>query len=246
MPRAIMLSGGQGSRLLPYRTIVPKPLLPVGNRSVLDIVLGQLAEHGFSDVTLAVGDLAALVRAMFGDGTRHGVSLTYAQEHEPLGTAGVLGELRPDEPFLMMNGNVLTTLDYRALFEAHLASGNAVTVATFERQVHADFGVLHLEDDGEGSARVVDYVEKPGTTYTVSMGIYAMQPVVCDYIEPGERLGLPDLILRLVAAGHRIGAHAHRGLWLDMRRREDYERAVTGHEDLVPLIETGLRDRTAA
>jgi NDP-sugar pyrophosphorylase family protein len=235
--RVVMLAGGQGSRLLPYRTIVPKPLLPVGDRAVLDLVLSQLARHDFTDVTIAVGVLAPLIRAMFGDGGRHGITIRYSQEHEPLGTAGVLRQLDLDEPFLMMNGNVLTTLDFKALFEAHRQSGNAVTVAANFREVRADFGVLDLDvADGTHTTRVASYVEKPATTYSVSMGIYAMEPVVRDFIDEHEQLGLPELISRVIAGGHRVGAFRHDGVWLDMRRREDYERAQERYDELAPLF----------
>jgi NDP-mannose synthase len=233
--RVVVLAGGLGSRLLPYRTVVPKPLLPVGNRSVLEVILGQLAAHDFCDVTLAVGGLAGLIRALLGDGTRDGVRLQYVEEYEPHGTAGVLGALDLDEPFLLMNGNVLTTLDYRALWDAHLASSNAMTIATHRREVVADFGVLRLGGDG-ADPMVLDYVEKPSRTYDVSMGVYAIQPEVREYVAPGEVLGLPDLVNRLLADGLQVGSFAHDGLWLDMRRREDFELAQLGAGEIEPLL----------
>jgi NDP-sugar pyrophosphorylase family protein len=230
-----VLAGGPGSRLLPYRTVVPKPLLPVGDRSVLELMLGQLAAHGFSEVTLAVGALADLIRALLGDGARQGVQLRYVKEHEPHGTAGVLGALDLDDAFLLMNGNVLTTLDYRALWDAHQASTNAVTIATHRREVVADFGVLRLGDDG-ASPSVLGYIEKPASSYDVSMGVYAMQPEVLEYIRPGEVLGLPELINRLLADGLQVGAFPYQGLWLDMRRREDFEIAQSRFDEIAPLF----------
>lgn len=239
--QAIMLAGGPSSRLHPYRTIVPKPLLPVGDRSVLDIVLRQLAGHGIAEAILAVGELAPLIRAMFGTGERHGLALRYAQEGDALGLGAVLGLAEPSEPFLVMNGNVLTTLDYGELFAAHAAAGNAVTVATFQRRVQADFGALEIERDEAGHARVVDYLDRPGTMYTASMGIYVMDPILCEQIAPGERVGLPDLILRLVTAGLPIGAYAHEGLWLDMGRQEDYEQVAAHHDVLAPELNGAAR-----
>jgi NDP-sugar pyrophosphorylase family protein len=233
--RVVVLAGGPGSRLLHHRTVVPKALLPVGDRSVLEVMLGQLAAHGFSEITLAVGELVGLIRALLGDGERQGVRLRYVKEHEPHGTAGVLGALDLDEPFLLMNGNVLSTLDYRALWDAHRASGNTVTIATHRREVVADYGVLRLGGDGTDSV-VLDYVEKPASTFDVSMGIYAMQPEVRRYIADGEVLGLPELVNRLLADGLRVGAFPHQGLWLDMRRREDFELAQAGIEEIVPLL----------
>jgi NDP-mannose synthase len=242
--RVVVLAGGLGSRLLPYRTVVPKPLLPVGNRSVLEVILGQLAAHDFCDVTLAVGGLAGLIRALLGDGTRDGVRLQYVEEHEPHGTAGVLGALDLEEPFLLMNGNVLTTLDYRALWNAHHASSNAITVATHRREVVADFGVLRLGGD-ETAPAVLDYVEKPSRTYDVSMGVYAIQPEVRQYVAPGEVLGLPDLVNRLLADGLQVGSFAHDGLWLDMRRREDFELAQLGVAEIAPMLGRAAADDVA-
>ncbi len=236
--RVVLLAGGQGSRLHPYRTIVPKPLLPVGDRSVLELTLCQLADHGFTDVTLAVGGLAGLIRALLGDGSGHGVRLRYAQEHEPHGTAGVLKALDIDEPFLLMNGNVVTALDYRALWDAHQASDNAVTIATHRREVVADYGVLRLNTDPNDRS-VLGYVEKPASSYDVSMGVYAMQPEVRDYITSDEVLGLPELVNRLLAAGLQVGAFPFEGLWFDMRRREDFELAQTRFDEIAPPSRRG-------
>jgi NDP-mannose synthase len=153
----------------------------------------------------------------------------------------VLGALDLDEPFLLMNGNVLTTLDYRALWDAHLASSNAMTIATHRREVVADFGVLRLGGDG-ADPMVLDYVEKPSRTYDVSMGVYAIQPEVREYVAPGEVLGLPDLVNRLLADGLQVGSFAHDGLWLDMRRREDFELAQLGAAEIGPLLPAAKPD----
>jgi NDP-sugar pyrophosphorylase family protein len=233
----VMLAGGQSSRLGTYRTVVAKPLMPVGDRPVLDLMLRQAARHGFTDVTLAVGDLAPLLRAMFGDGGRLGLSIDYSEEAEPLGTAGALRPLAFDEPFLVMNGNAVTTLDLRRFYESHLRSGNAVTVATHRREVLADFGVLQLGTAGdEQTMQVSQYVEKPRIAYTVSMGIYAVQPDVRDYIADGEHLGFPALVERLIDAERRVGAYEHDGLWLDVRRPDDYEQAATRYDEIAPFF----------
>jgi NDP-mannose synthase len=233
----VMLAGGQSSRLGQYRTVVAKPLMPVGDRPVLDLMLRQAARHGFTDVTLAVGDLAPLLRAMFGDGGRLGLSIDYSEEAEPLGTAGALRPLTFDEPFLVMNGNAVTTLDLRTFYAAHVRSGNAVTVATHRREVMADFGVLQFSARGDDEmAQVSQYVEKPRIAYTVSMGIYAVQPEVRDYIADGERLGFPALVERLIEGGRRVGAYEHEGLWLDMRRPDDYEQAAARYDEIAPFF----------
>ena len=229
--RVVILVGGRRSRLLPYRTVVPKPLLPIGDRSVLERTLSQLAQHGFVDVTLVVGELGALIRALLGKGARHGVRISYAEDDDTSGTAGLLATLTLDEPFLLINGSALTTLDYRRLWETHVASRNAITIATQRRQIQSEYSVLSLADDG-GKASIVHYVERPTSAVDVSMGIYALQPEVRGYVEAGETLGMAKLVNRLVDRGQRIGAFAHDGLWLDMRRRADYELAQLGLDEL--------------
>jgi NDP-sugar pyrophosphorylase family protein len=241
----VILAGGQASRLHSFRTVVPKPLMPVGDRAALDLVLRHVANHGFTDVTLAVGDLAPLIHALFGTGEGLGLSIRYSQEHEALGTAGVLGLLELDEPFVVMNGNILTTLDLGALVAAHAASGDTVTVAAHRRSVIADYGVLELSEDADGTL-VTAYREKPATSHAVSMGVYVMEPEARDVIATGERLGLPELIERLVARGDRVGAYRFDGLWLDLRRREDYEAAVARYDEILPLFSEVSAGRTAA
>ena len=209
--------------------------MPVGDRPVLDLILRHAARHGFTDVTLEVGELAPLIRAMFGDGGRLGVSISYGTDSEPLGTAGALRTLAPVEPFLLVSGNVLTTLDLRRFLDTHLRSDNAITIATHQRDVLADFGVLQLgENAGVPTVPVERYVERPRAVYTVSTGVYAVQPGVQEHIREGEHLGLPTLVERLIAAGRRVGAFEHDGLSLDVRRREDYEQAITRYEEIAP------------
>jgi len=227
--KAVVLAGGKGSRLGPYTTVLPKPLLPIGDRAILDVVVGQLRSAGFDEITLAVDHLARLIKIVFGDGSEHGVRIRYSEATTPLGTAGALGLIEGlDEPFIAMNGDVLTTLDYGALYEAHLNAGNMLTVASHRRIVSVDYGVLHVE--GDGAARttpVVDYEEKPEIRYTVSMGIYAVSPEVLRHIPAGKPLDIPGLVQRLIDAGERVGSYLYDGLWLDIGRGEDYERAIS-------------------
>src|SRR5262249_7050714 len=160
---AVILAGGKGSRLGPYTTVLPKPLLPIGDRAILDIVVRQLKRCEFDELTIAVGYLAHLIRAGFGDGSPHGVSIHYHEEAKPLGTAGALATIDGlRETFLAMNGDVLTTLDYGALFEAHREAGNVLTIATHRRVVKTDYGVIHLDANGGGApgSEVVGYEEK--------------------------------------------------------------------------------------
>ena len=220
--RAVVLAGGRGTRLAPYTTVLPKPLMPVGDMPILEILVRQLRVAGIRRITLAVGHLAALLEAYFGDGARFGVSLDYSYEDEPAGTAGPLALVGGlDQTFLVMNGDLLTTIDFEDLLRTHRARGSAVTVGLFEKQVQLGLGIV--ESDGDG--RVTNYVEKPTLTYEVSVGIYAMEPAVLEHIEPGERLDLPDLVLRLIAAGAEVHAYRFSGTWFDIGRPDDYAAA---------------------
>ncbi len=220
--RAIVLAGGRGTRLAPYTTVLPKPLMPIGDMPILEILLRQLRRAGILRVTLAVGHLAALLEAYFGDGARFGISLDYSYEDEPVGTAGPLALVDGlDDTFLVMNGDLLTSIDFEDLIRAHRARGSAVTVGLFEKQVPLDLGIVETGEDG----RVTDYIEKPTLTYDVSVGIYAMQPAVLEHIERGRPLDLPDLVLRLIAAGADVQAYRFSGTWFDIGRPDDYAAA---------------------
>lgn len=220
--RAVVLAGGRGTRLAPYTTVLPKPLMPVGDMPILEILLRQLRRAGIRHITLAVGHLAALLEAYFGDGSRFGVSLDYSYEDEPAGTAGPLALVDGlDETFLVMNGDLLTTIDFADLLQTHRARKAAITVGLFEKQVPLDLGVVETGEDG----RVTDYIEKPTLTYEVSVGIYAVEPAVLEHIERGERLDLPELVLRLIAAGADVQAYRFSGTWFDIGRPDDYAAA---------------------
>jgi NDP-sugar pyrophosphorylase family protein len=234
----VILAGGRGSRLAPYTTVLPKPLMPVGDRPILEILLGQLRAAGVEDVTLAVGHLAPLIEAVFGDGSRLGIRLTYHLEDEPLGTAGALARLDGlDETFLMLNGDVLTDLDVGAFVAAHRAAGSVLTIATVRRDVLVDYGVLHVED-GEDAVRAVSgYDEKPTLSYRVSTGVYLLEPEAVAHVPRDRHFDLPDLVLALLAAGRPVGSYAHHGYWLDIGRPDDFERAQQDVDIVVPRLE---------
>ena len=173
----MILAGGKGSRLGPYTTVLPKPLLPVGERAILDVVVHQLRDCGFGDITLAVGYLAHLVRAVMGDGSRHGVHIGYSEETEPLGTVGPLAEIDDlDDTFLVMNGDVLTALDYGHLMDVHRDTGNVLTIASHRRVVRTEYGVLHFSNQNGNMLNVSGFEEKPEIPYVVSMGVYVLEP----------------------------------------------------------------------
>jgi len=225
MRRAVILAGGLGTRLRPYTTVLPKPLMPVGDRPILDIVVRQLARAEFDRITIATGYLAELIEAFFGDGSRYGIPIDYFREDQPLGTVGALSLIDDlDHDFLVMNGDILTDIDYGALLERHQRGGQTATIAAHQRDVQVSLGVMRFEQDGDPSV-VTDYIEKPSYSYVVSMGVYCFAPRVKEHIPVGERLDFPDLVLRLIAAGETVRAWRSEDHWLDIGRHDDYEQA---------------------
>jgi len=221
--RGVILAGGKGTRLAPYTTVFPKPLMPIGDMPILEVVLRQLKAAGVTRVTLATGYLAELLEAFFRDGERIGLPIDYSKEERPLGTVGPLTQIAGlDETFVMMNGDVLTTLDYRDLVRAHKESGAIATIATHTRDVRIDFGVLK-SDSGN---RVTEYIEKPTMHYRVSMGVYVFEARVLGFLEPGQHMDFPDLVKLLIGRGEHVGSYPFAGYWLDMGRPDDYARAV--------------------
>lgn len=226
--KVVILAGGKGARLKPYTSVLPKPLMPLGDRAILEVVIRQLARQGFVDITLSVGHLAHVIEAVFGDGKDHNVELTYVREDAPLGTAGSL-RLIPglDDTFLMLNGDLVTTFDFRELVRAHRASGNLATIATTKRRVEMNYGILTVEPAMRGIPSIVGFTEKPTLDVTVSMGIYVLEPAVLSFIPDRGYFDFPDLVQSLLRANAPIGAFEYDGLWLDIGRHEDYDRAIT-------------------
>lgn len=221
--RAIVLAGGKGTRLAPYTTVLPKPLMPIGEMPILEIVIRQLQKHGFDNLTLAVGYLAELLMAYCGDGSKFGVTLDYSREEQPLGTAGPIA-LVPNlnETFLVMNGDLLTTIDYAAMLKYHRERGALATIACYQRDVKIDLGVLDVDSDNW----VANYIEKPTYHYSVSMGIYLFEPEILKYIPANQRLDLPELVIKLMQDGKKVNVFNFDGYWLDIGRHDDYERAI--------------------
>jgi len=227
--KAVVLAGGKGARLAPYTKILPKPLMPIDDMPILEILLRQMKRAGISEVILTVGHLAGLLQAFFQDGQRLGMKIYYSYEDKPLGTAGPLSLVEGlDDAFLVTNGDILTTLDLRTLIVAHRTSGAIATIATHHRQVNVDLGVIQFDD----SNRIAGYIEKPTFEFQVSMGIYVFQPDVLSYIPPGEYLDFPDLVLRMIQDGKLVMGYPFSGYWQDLGRPDDYERAVEDFEDL--------------
>jgi len=228
--KAVVLAGGRGTRLAPYTSILPKPLMPIGERAILEIVVDQLRRCGFTDVTFSVGYLSHLIRAVFDCRADDGVDIKYVQEESALGTAAPLRLIDGlDDSFILMNGDVLTTLDYAEFLRHHRTHENVLTVATRRRTIKIDYGVLYLDDDGRGRVRA--WAEKPEVPSIVSMGIYALEPEAVDYIPDEQYFDLPDLVQALLAAGEPVGVYSYDGLWFDIGRQDDYEAAVTAWAD---------------
>ena len=246
--RAVILAGGKGTRLGPFTTILPKPLLPIGDHAILELLVEQLRVHGFTRLTLAVGYLSHLVEAVMGDGSAYGVSIDYHYEDEALGTAGALAGVQGlDEPFLMLNGDVITTLDFAELLAVHTASDSALTIATQVRRATVDFGVLQVEDGDGPLQNVTWYLEKPSSEHAVSMGVYVINPRLLHLITPGTYLDFPDLVLQALEAGEPVASYRYDGLWLDIGRHEDYEQAISAEPDLATVLkEAGVRNQLAA
>jgi NDP-sugar pyrophosphorylase family protein len=227
--QAIILAGGKGTRLKPYTTIFPKPLMPINDMPILEVVIRQLKKAGFKKITMAVGHLAELIEAFFNNGIKWGLDISYSREDIPLGTAGPLAMLDDlDDTFLLMNGDVLSDLDYTDLVRFHHQQDAMATIAMYDKEVKIDLGILKTNEYHE----IYDYIEKPMLTYQVSMGIYVFDKQVMKYIPQGKYFDLPDLVHNLIKAEEKIVGYHFKGYWRDIGRREDYEQAVEEFEKL--------------
>jgi NDP-sugar pyrophosphorylase family protein len=226
--QGVILAGGQGTRLRPFTATIPKPLLPLGDITIVEVVIRQLASSGVRRIAIALGHLAHLFTAVLGDGSRFGVEIQYFREEQPLGTAGPL-RLIPelDEPFLVMNGDVLTTLDYSRLISAHIESDAAATIAVRRRDVKIDLGVITATPDG----RLDDYLEKPVISYKVSIGINVLSRRCLDLIPANRKFDMPDLMLALKSNGHDVRTYETDCYWQDIGRVDDYELACSDFQD---------------
>jgi NDP-mannose synthase len=220
--KAVVLAGGKGTRLAPYTRIIPKPMMPIGDKAILEIMLLQMRRAGITEVILTVGHLAGLMRAFFQDGSHIGLQIHYSYEDHPLGTAGPLGLINDlEDTFLVCNGDVLTDLDLVKLIEYHHKNQGVATIASHIRQVNIDLGVIQTN----GDQTIIGYQEKPSIDYLASMGIYIFEPIVLRYIKKGDYLDFPDLIKILVADKKKVVAYPFTGYWADLGRPDDYEQA---------------------
>ncbi|MGE3539073.1 MAG: sugar phosphate nucleotidyltransferase [Candidatus Tectimicrobiota bacterium] len=229
MMHAVILAGGRGTRLLPFTKVFPKPLVPLGEKPILDTILRQLKHFGFTRITLAVGHMAELIQTYVGNGERYGLHIEYTFEQEPLGTVGPLAQMpHLGEHFLVMNGDIITNLNYAHLLQFHKQHKGLLTVGTYTKHFQIDLGIIMRQDDH----CMTDYIEKPLHTFQVSMGIYVFEAEALQYIEPNKRLDFPDLVKRLLANGLPVVSYPFDGYWLDIGNHSDYEKAMEEYEQI--------------
>ena len=220
--KAVILAGGKGTRLAPYTTVFPKPLMPLGETPILETIIKQLKGHGFTEVILAVGYLSELIKAYFNDGSRLDIKISYSKEENPLGTAGPLALIDGlTETFLVMNGDILTLLSYQKLLDFHKKNKGIATIAVNQRSLKIDYGTIQVDK----ANLIKEYIEKPELSYLVSMGIYLFEPECLSYIEKNQKLDLPDLVNKLLSAGEKVAGYIRDDYWLDIGRNDDYDRA---------------------
>ncbi len=221
--RAIIMAGGKGERLKPYTTIIPKPLMPIGDVAILEVVILQLKKAGFKRITITVGYLGNLIEAYVGDGSRFGIPVDFIYEEKPLSTIGPLAFIEDlNDTFLVMNGDILSNIDYNELINFHQTKKSKATIATYKRTSKIDFGVLQFNND-----RKIDrFIEKPEYHFEVSMGIYIFEPEILEYIPIGESYGLDSLVIDMIKNDDQVFSFDFDGYWLDIGRPDDYEIAI--------------------
>ena len=225
--QVVILAGGKGTRLRPYTTAFPKPLMPIGDHPILEVVVKQLRYYGFSNIVIAVGHLKELIQAFLNNGEKWGVDISYSVEDKPLGTAAPLKLIKDlQDDFLVMNGDVLTNLAFDNFYQYHKDNDALCTIAMFKKPVNIDLGVLKTNEDN----RLYDYIEKPILNYNVSMGVYAFKKEVLNYIPENEYLDFPNLIKELLRNNEEVLGYPFNGYWLDIGRPEDYELATDEFE----------------
>ncbi len=225
--RVVLMAGGLGMRLRPLTETLPKPMIPLGDKPLLERIVTRFKAQGFSRFTLSLNYLGEVIRAHFGDGAALGVEIDYVEETQRMGTGGALSLLpqRPDAPFVVMNGDILTTTSFGAMMDFHLETASAVTICAREFSMQVPYGVLNTE-----GTTLVSMAEKPVQTYLVNAGIYALSPCVFDYLTADTPLDMPDLIERVKQAGHKVSVFPVREYWMDIGRIEDLDRARAEYE----------------
>lgn len=227
--RAIILAGGQGTRLKPYTITLPKPLVPVGDYPILEIIIRQLSKYGFTHVTITVNHLADIIQAFFGNGDKWNIKIDYSLEKMPLGTMGPLKLINDlPEDFLVMNGDILTDLNFEDFFDYHTLNKNLFTISSYLRNDKSEYGVLMTNEDN----RLISFIEKPNLTALVSMGIYMVNKKALNDIPENTYFGFDKLMLSFLEKNYRVSVKPFEGYWLDIGRPVDYERAINDVDNL--------------
>ena len=227
--RAVILAGGKGTRLKPYTTVLPKPLMPIGDYPILEVIIRQLKFFGFGHITLAVNHQAELIKAFFGDGSKWDIKIDYSLETIPLSTAAPL-RLISDLPenFLFMNGDILSDINYSDFLDSHSKNQENITISAYAREHVADYGVLDINDD----AVLTGFREKPVNKYLVSMGVYALNRSIVEHIPANTKFGLDDLMYELLRKKVPVKVSPFNGYWMDIGRSDDYMSAIDDFERL--------------
>jgi len=217
--KAVILAGGKGTRLRPLTAVFPKPLVPLGNKPIIEILMRQLQSFGLTEISICTGYLAELIMAVCGDGSKFGLNITYSSEEAPLGTAAPLAGIEGlSDPFIVMNGDLLTTLDFGKMIDFHVAEKADITVGIYKRDVKIDFGVVESNEAGEFQG----FKEKPTFHYEVSMGVNVISPSALKHVVPNEYLDMPDLVLKVHESGGKVALYREDCFWLDIGRMDDY------------------------
>jgi NDP-mannose synthase len=231
--QALILAGGKGTRLKPYTTVLPKPLMPIGDCPILEVVVKQLKKNDFQKIIMAIGHQHDLFVAFFGNGEKWGIPIEYYIEKEPLGTAAPVRHIdNLEDDFLMMNGDILTDLSFHKLFEIHRDKKADLTIATHKRIQNVNYGTLEYSKNG----RLTRFLEKPSFDFNVSMGVYILSRRVLPLIPEKGRFDFPDLVQALLSNKMRIHCHPYDGYWMDIGRPEDYEQAIEDYDKMKDLL----------
>ena len=231
--QAVILAGGKGTRLKPYTTVLPKPLMPIGDCPILEVVVRQFKKNGFNKITMAVGHEHDLFIAFFGNGEKWDISIDYYVEKEPLGTAAPIRHIKNlDETFLMMNGDILTDLNFRDLFDLHIKKQADLSVAAHERTQNVNYGILEYTSDGI----LTKFLEKPSYRFNVSMGIYIVSHKIISLIPDQGYFDFPDLVQNLLIEKRKIYCFPYNGYWMDIGRPDDYEQAIDDYAKMKDLL----------
>lgn len=228
--KAIILAGGKGTRLEPYTTVFPKPLMPIDGIPILEVIVRQLAHFWIKEMAFAVSQQSEpLLSAYFGNGKRYGVKIHYSKEEKPLGTAGPLSIIpHLPETFLVMNGDILTTLNYHKLIQYHRQHRGVITIAMSQKKVQLELGIMEFDR----AHQLTQYIEKPELSYSVSMGIYVFEKRVLQWIPSRKYLDFPELIQRLIKQKAKVVCYPSDDFWLDIGRHEDYEEAQKKFQEM--------------